>query len=83
MRTNDVACYYECDDVFMGATSHVSIAFIEHLNAVSVALDIIAGDERHTIYIPHSAVPQIVQALSVSYYSISDTLKQMEDEDGK
>ena len=83
MKTNDVACYYECDDVFTGATTHVSIAFIEHLNAVSVALDIIAGDERHTIYIPHSAVPQIVQALSVSYYSISDTLKQMEDEDGK
>ena len=83
MRTNDVACYYECDDVFTGATTHVSIAFIEHLNAVSVALDIIAGDERHTRYIPHSAVPQIVQALSVSYYSISDTFKQMEAEDGK
>ena len=83
MKTNDVACYYECDDAFTGATTHVSIAFIEHLNAMSVALDVIAGDDRHTIYIPHSAVPQIVQALSVSYYSISDTLKQMEDEDGK
>lgn len=83
MRTNDVACYYESEDVFMGAISHVSIAFIEHLNAVSVALDIIAGDDRHTIYIPHAAVPQVVQALSSSYYSISDNLKQMEAEHGK
>jgi hypothetical protein len=83
MKTNDVACFYECDDVFMGAISHVSIAFIEHLNAVSVALDIIAGDDRHTIYIPHAAVPQVVQALSSSYYSISDNLKLMEEEHGK
>jgi len=50
---------------------------------VSVALDIIAGDDRHTIYIPHAAVPQIVQALSASYYSIADTMKQMEDEHGE
>ena len=59
------------------------IAFIEHLNAVSVALDIIAGDDRHTLYIPHAAVPQVVQAFSSSYYSISDTIKQMEEEHGK
>ena len=83
MRTNDVACYYECDDVFTGATTHVSIAFIEHLNAISVALDIIAGGDRHTVYMPHAAVPQVVQALSSSYYSISDTIKQMEEEHGK
>ena len=83
MKTNDVACYYECDDKFMGAISQVSIAFIEHLNAVSVALDIIAGDDRHTIYIPHSSVPQVIQALSSSYYSISDNLKLMEEEHGK
>ncbi len=83
MRTNDVACYYECDDKFTGAISQVSIAFIEHLNAVGVALDIIAGDDRHTIYIPHSSVPQIVQAFSASYYSIADTMKQMEDEHGE
>jgi hypothetical protein len=83
MKTNDVACYYECDDKFMGAISQVSIAFIEHLNAVSVALDIVAEDRRHTVYIPHSSVPQIVQALSASYYSIADTMKQMEDEHGE
>jgi hypothetical protein len=83
MKTNDVACFYECDDVFMGAISHVSIAFIEHLNAMSVALDIVAGNRRHTVYIPHSSVPQVVQALSASYYSIADTMKQMEDEHGE
>ena len=83
MKTNDVACFFESDDTFTGATSHISIAYIEHLNAMSVALDVIAEDVRHTVYFPHSVVPQIVQALSVSYYSISDTLKQMEDEDGK
>lgn len=83
MRTNDVACYYEYDDTFTGALSHVSIAYIESLNAMSVALDIMAGEERHTVYIPHAAVPQVVQALSSSYYSISDTLKQMEEEHGK
>ena len=83
MKTNDVACYFESDEIFTGALSHVSIAYIEHLNAMSVAWDIVAGDERHTVYIPHAAVPQIVQALSSSYYSISDTLKQMEVEDGE
>ncbi len=83
MKTNDVACFYECDDVFMAAISHISIAFIEHLNAMSVALDIVAEDRRHTVYIPHSSVPQIVQALSASYFSIADTMKQMEDEHGE
>lgn len=80
MKTNDIACFYEFEDVFIGASSHLSIAFIEHLNAMSIALDIIAGDDRHTVYIPHASVPHIVQALSSSYYSISDTMKQMEDE---
>jgi hypothetical protein len=83
MRTNDVACYYECDDTFTGALFHVSIAYIEHLNTMSVAWDIVSGDERHTVYLPHTAVPQVVQALSSSYYSISDTLKQMEEDNGK
>jgi len=83
MKTNDVACYYESDDVFMGATTQVGIAYVEHLNCMSVALDIVAEDRRHTVYIPHSSVPQIVQALSASYYSIADTMKQMEDEHGE
>jgi hypothetical protein len=67
----------------MGATTQVSIAFIEHLNAVSVALDIIAGDDRHTIYIPHSSVPQVVQSLSSSYFGITENQRQMEDEHGE
>ena len=83
MKTNDVACFYECDDVFIGAISHVSIAYIEHLNCMCVALDIVQGDERHTIYIPQSSVPQVVQALSSSYYSIVDTVQPLEEEDGK
>jgi hypothetical protein len=83
MKTNDVACFYECDDEFIGAISHVCIAYIEHLNCMSVALDIIAGDERHTVYIPHSSVPQVIQGLSSSYYSIADTVEPLEEEDGK
>ena len=59
------------------------IAFIEHLNAMSVALDIIAGGDRHTVYIPHAAVPQVVQSLISSYDSISDTIKQREEEHGE
>ena len=82
MKSNDIACFYEFDDVFVDATTHVSIAFIEHLSVMSVALDIIAGDDRQTVYIPHAAVPQIVQALSSSYYSITDTIKHEEAEDG-
>jgi hypothetical protein len=83
MKTNDVACYFESDDIFTGALSHVSIAYIEHLNSMSVALDILVGEERHTVYIPHAAVPHVVQALSSSYYSIAETTKQMEEEDGQ
>ncbi len=83
MKSNDVACFYECDDVFIGAISYVSIAYIEHLNCLSVALDIAVEDDRHTIYIPHSSVPQIVQAMSASYYSIAETMKQMGDEHGE
>ena len=83
MKTNDVACFYECDDVFMGATSTVSIAYLGRLNCMSIAVDIMVGDDRHTVYIPHSAVPQILQALSSSYYSIADTVQPLEEEDGK
>ena len=82
MRTNDVECYFESDDLFVDATTHVSIAFIEHLSVMSVALDIIADDDRQTVYIPHAAVPQIVQALSSSYYSITGTIIHEEAEDG-
>ena len=53
-------------------------AYIELLNIMSVALGIIARDERHTVYKPHADVPQFIQALRSSFCSISDTLKQME-----
>ena len=83
MKTNEIPCFYEFDDVFVDAASHVSIAFIEHLDCLSIALDIIAGDDRHTVYIPHAALPQVVQALTSSHYSICDTLQQMEKDNGK
>jgi hypothetical protein len=83
MKTNEISCFYESDDVFVGAASHVSIAYIENLNTMSIALDIVVGDDRHTVYIPHSAVPQIIQAFNSSYYSIADAMQQMEAEHGK
>lgn len=83
MRTNDVACYCGWDGVLKGATIHLSIAYIKSLNGLSLAMDIVAGEERYTVYFPYSALPQLVHALSSSYFSISDTLKQMKAEDGK
>ncbi len=83
MRSNEIACYYESLEGVVDATFHVSIAYIEHLHRMTVALDIGAGEDRHTVYIQHARIPQIVQALSSSYFSITDTLKQMEEEYGK
>jgi hypothetical protein len=69
--------------VFVDAASHVRIAFFEHLNIMSVASDIIAWDDRLTVYIPHAAVLHVVQVLSPSNCSISDTINQMEEDNGK
>jgi hypothetical protein len=83
MKTNEIPCFYETDDSFSEAKAQVNIAYIESLNNLCVGVDVIAGDERHTVYIPHESVPQLVQGLSSSYFSIQESIEQMEDEDGQ
>jgi len=84
MKTNEITCFFETDDSFQGATSHVNIAYIESLNSLCVGVDILAADERHTVYFPHAVIPLIVQGLSSSYFSITESMDQMkEEEDGK
>lgn len=57
-------------------------AYIELLIIMSVALDNIARDERHTVYMSHVDVPQFVQALRSPFCSISGTINHEETEDG-
>ncbi len=83
MKTNEIPCFYETDDSFVNATGHVNIAYIESLNSLCVGVDVIAGDERHTVYIRHESVPQLVQGLSSSYFSIQESIEQMEEDDAK
>lgn len=83
MKTNEIQCFFETDDSFQGATGQVNIAYIESTNSLCVGVDILAGDERHTIYFPQDAIPHIVQGLSSSYFSIQESIQKMEDEDGK
>lgn len=80
MKTNEIPCFFETDDSFQGATSHVNIAYIERLNSLCVGVDVIAGDERHTVYFPQLVIPLIVQGLSSSYFSISETIEEMKEE---
>jgi len=84
MKTNEIQCYFETDDSFSEAKAQVNISYIESLNSLCVGVDVIAGDERHTVYFPHAVIPLIVQGLSASYFSISETIEEMkEEQDGK
>jgi len=84
MKTNEFNCFFEADDFFIQATGQVNIAYIEILNSLCVGVDIIAADERHTVYFPHQTIPHIVQGLSSSYFSIQETIEEMkEEQDGK
>ena len=84
MKTSEIQCYFETDESFVNATGHVNIAYLESLNSLCVGVDIIANDERHTVYFPHAVIPLIVQGLSASYFSISETIEEMkEEQDGK
>ena len=84
MKTNEIQCFFETDESFVNATGHVNIAYIESLNSLCVGIDVVAGDDRHTLYIPHQTIPLIVQGLSSSYFSISETIEEMkEEQDGK
>lgn len=83
MKTNEITCYYDNDEKFSGAISHVNIAYIEHLNCMSIALDIVVDDERHTVYFPHSSIPAVIQGFSSAYFSVADNLQQMEEEHGE
>lgn len=83
MKTNEIQCFYETDDSFQGATSNVNIAYIESLNSLCVGVDVIAGDQRHTIYFPQLVIPLIVQGLSSSYFSIQESITKMEEDDAK
>ena len=81
MKTNEIPCYFETDESFVNATGHVNIAYIEILNSLCIGVDIIANDERHTVYFPQTSIPQLVQGLSASYFSISETIEEMKEED--
>ena len=80
MKTNEIPCFYETDDSFVNATGHVNIAYLESLNSLCIGVDIIAADIRHTVYFPHAVIPLIVQGLSASYFSISETIEEMKEE---
>lgn len=83
MKSNEIQCYFETDDLFQSATSHVNIAYVESLNSLCVGVDILAGEERLTVYFPHAVVPLIVHGLSSSYFSVQESINQMEAENGK
>ncbi len=83
MKTNDVPCFYEANESLSSATINVNIAYIESLNSLCVAVDVIAEDERHTVYFPQTSIPEVVQGISSSYFSIQESIEQMEEEDGK
>ena len=83
MRTNEIPCFYDNDEKFIGGVSLVNIAYIEHLNCLSIALDIVAEEERHTVFFPHSSIPAVIQGLSSAYFSVTDNLQQMEEDNGK
>ena len=83
MRTNEIPCFYDNDEKFIGGVSLVNIAYIEHLNCLSIALDIVANEERHTVFFPHSSIPAVILGLSSAYFSVTDNLQQMEAEHGK
>ena len=84
MKTNEIQCFFETDDSFHQGSAIVNIAYIESLNSLCVGIDIIAADERHTVYFPHAVIPLIVQGLSSSYFSIQETIEEMkEEQDGK
>lgn len=84
MKTNEFNCFFEADDSFIQATGQVNIAYIESTNSLCVGVDILGGDERHTVYFPQAVIPHIVQGLSSSYFSIQETIEEMkEEQDGK
>jgi hypothetical protein len=80
MNLNETLCFVETDDCFQGGKILVNIAYIEHLNCLSVAMDVIVNDDRHTIYIPYASIPLVVQSLSSSYFGITENQRQMEAE---
>jgi len=83
MKTNEIPCFYETDDSFVNASGHVNIAYIESLNSLCIGVDIIAADIRHTVYFPQTSIPGVVQGLSSSYFSIQESIEQMEEDDAK
>ncbi len=83
MKTNDVHCFYEANESLSSATINVNIAYIESINSLCVGLDVLAGEDVHTIYIPHTSISHLIQGLSSSYFSITESIEQMEKEDGK
>jgi hypothetical protein len=83
VKTNDIPCFYETNESLSSATINVNIAYIESLNSLCVGVDVLAGEDMHTIYIPHTSISHLIQGLSSSYFSIQESIEQMEDEDGK
>ena len=83
MKTNEIPCFYETDDSFGTSKAHVNIAYVESLNSLCVGVDVIAGDQRNTIYFPQLVIPLIVQGLSSSYFSIQESITKMEEDDAK
>jgi len=83
VKTNDVPCFYETNESLSSATINVNIAYIECLNSLCVGVDVLAGEDMHTIYIPHTSISHLIQGLSSSYFSIQESIEQMEEENGK
>lgn len=84
MKFNDIHCFLKTAASFSVAKSEVVISPIDSDSGLSIALVILAeDDEQHTIYFPHSSIPELVQRLSSAYFSITNIDSTEEDDDAK
>jgi hypothetical protein len=78
MKPNEIDCFYEHNDVFLPAKSQTCIAFVQHLDCLTIALEISFQGDVHTVFFPYTRISEVVDSLM----STLDKLNKFVDETG-
>ena len=83
MKPNEIDCFYEHNDIFLPAKSQTCIAFVEHLDCLTIALEVSVQGDVHTVFYPYNRILEVVDSLTSTLDNLNKYVNETGPDDGE
>ena len=83
MKPNEIDCFYEHNDIFLPAKSQTCIAFVEHLDCLTIALEVSVQGDVHTVFYPYNRISEVVDSLTSTLDNLNKYVEETGPDDGE